>query len=156
MSNPNIATPKFPVMAHSLHAELKRRVNEYLDGHGIRATGNFKLFSKAIILVSLFVVTYLHLVFFTPPTFYAILECVFFGGLIAAIGFNVMHDGSHGSFSKYKWLNKFAAWSLDFLGGNAFMWNMKHNMIHHSFTNIDGVDDDINVGILMRMKYTKN
>src|SRR5690348_17742587 len=47
-----------------------------------------------------------HLVFFTPGTWIAIPECIFFGLLTAAIGFNVMHDGAHGSFSKYKLLNK--------------------------------------------------
>jgi linoleoyl-CoA desaturase len=65
MSNETTATPKFPVMAKSLHAELKRRVNLYLEEHSVTATGNYKLFSKAIILLSLFVVTYIHLVFFS-------------------------------------------------------------------------------------------
>jgi linoleoyl-CoA desaturase len=155
MSNPNIATPKFPVMAKSLHAELKRRVNEYLSDHSIKSTGNYKLFSKAIILLSLFVATYIHLVFFTPPVFYAIAECVLFGGLIAAIGFNVMHDGSHGSFSKYPWLNKLASSSISVLGASRFMWGMKHVTLHHTFTNIDGVDDDIEVGVFMRMAPTQ-
>jgi linoleoyl-CoA desaturase len=41
------------------------------------------------------------------------------------------------------------------LGANHFMWNMKHNMIHHSFTNVDGVDDDIEIGFLMRMAPTQ-
>jgi linoleoyl-CoA desaturase len=142
-------------MANSLHAELKRRVNLYLEDHAIKATGNFKLFSKAIILMSLFVVTYIHLIFFTPPVFYAILECVLFGGLIAAIGFNVMHDGSHGSFSKYAWLNKLASSSISVLGASRFMWAMKHVTLHHTYTNIDGVDDDIEVGVLMRMAPTQ-
>jgi len=155
MLNENTATPKFPVMQNSLHAELKRRVNQYLDNHAVKSTGNFKLFSKAIILITLFVATYIHLVFFTPPTFYAILECLFFGGLIAAIGFNVMHDGSHGSFSKYKWLNNLASSSISVLGASRFMWAMKHVTIHHTFTNIDGVDDDIEVGVLMRMAPTQ-
>ena len=155
MSNNNVHTPKFPVMANSLHAELKRRVNLYLEDHAIKATGNFKLFSKAIILMSLFVITYVHLIFFTPPVFYAILECILFGGLIAAIGFNVMHDGSHGSFSKYAWLNKLASSSISVLGASRFMWAMKHVTLHHTFTNIDGVDDDIEVGVLMRMAPTQ-
>jgi linoleoyl-CoA desaturase len=64
------ATPKFPSSAQSLHSELKRRVKEYLDQHDIKATGNYKLFSKAILLTSLFVITYIHLVFFTPPVFW--------------------------------------------------------------------------------------
>lgn len=78
MSNIQFTAPKFPVVAKSLHSELKRRVNAYMEQHDIKSTGNYKLFSKAVILLSLFVVTYIHLVFFTPPTFYAIIECVFF------------------------------------------------------------------------------
>ena len=66
-----------------------------------------------------------------------------------------MHDGSHGSFSEKKWLNRIAASSISMLGANHFMWNMKHNMIHHTFTNIDGVDDDIEVSALMRMAPTQ-
>ncbi len=154
-TNETFSTPKFPVATKSLHAELKRRVNEYLEQHEIKATGNFKLFSKAIILIGLFLITYVHLVFFTPPTLFAILECAFFGCLIAAIGFNVMHDGSHGSFSKYAWLNKLASSSISVLGASRFMWGMKHVTIHHTYTNIDGVDDDIEVGVLMRMAPTQ-
>jgi linoleoyl-CoA desaturase len=150
-----LTTPKFPVAPHSLHAELKRRVHAYLDQHEIKSTGNRKLFSKAIILISLFVITYIHLVFFTPSNVIAITECAFFGCLIAAIGFNVMHDGSHGSFSKYAWLNKLASSSISVLGASRFMWGMKHVTIHHTYTNIDGVDDDIEVGVLMRMAPTQ-
>ena len=137
-TNETFSTPKFPVATKSLHAELKRRVNEYLEQHEIKATGNFKLFSKAIILIGLFLITYVHLVFFTPSTLFAILECAFFGCLIAAIGFNVMHDGSHGSFSKYAWLNKLASSSISVLGASRFMWGMKHVTIHHTYTNSDG------------------
>jgi linoleoyl-CoA desaturase len=71
--------------------------------------------------------------------------------VVAAIGFNVMHDGAHGSFSKYKWVNVLAAFSLNILGGNSFMWNMKHNVVHHSYTNVEGVDDDIDIQPWMRM-----
>ena len=87
MQTQTTSIPKFPVVEKSLHAELKKRVNQYLEEHTIRGTGNYKLFTKAAILVSLFFITYVHLVFFTPPTAIAIVECLFFGGLIAAIGF---------------------------------------------------------------------
>ena len=102
-----------------------------------------------------FVLVYLHLILFTPAWYWAAGECIVLGGLIAAIGFNVMHDGSHGSFSKSKWVNRIAASAISLLGGSHFLWNMKHNMIHHSFTNIDGVDDDIEIGVLMRMAPTQ-
>lgn len=151
----NFVSPKFPAVKNSLHTELRKRVQEYFDNKGIAATGNISLFSKAILLVVSFIGVYVHLVFFTPPRYFALAECLVLGGLIAAIGFNVMHDGSHGSFSKDKWKNKLAAASLSMLGANHFLWNMKHNMIHHSFTNVDGVDDDIEVGMLMRMAPTQ-
>jgi len=148
-------TPKFPHVNPPLHLVLKQRVQAYFDEKGISATGNPTLFSKAIILLTAFVAVYTHLVFFTPTWYWALTECLILGGLVAAIGFNVMHDGSHGSFSKSKLLNRVAASSISLLGANHFMWNMKHNMIHHSFTNVDGVDDDIAVGALMRMAPTQ-
>jgi linoleoyl-CoA desaturase len=77
------------------------------------------------------------------------------GGLTAAIGFNVMHDGMHGSFSQHKWVNKLAGLSLNFLGGNNFMWKSKHNIIHHTYTNIDGVDDDIEARPFLRLCETQ-
>jgi linoleoyl-CoA desaturase len=106
-------------------------------------------------MIGALIVTYLHLLFFTPVWYLAIFECIVMGGLVAGIGFNVMHDGSHGSFSTKKLVNKIAATSINMLGADHFMWNMKHNMIHHSFTNIAGVDDDIEIGVFMRMAPTQ-
>jgi linoleoyl-CoA desaturase len=143
--------PKFSNTPHSFHTELKTRISAYFEQVGKSTTGDFKIFSKAVILMVTFLFVYIHLVFFTPIVFFSILESVLLGCVVAAIGFNVMHDGAHGSFSKYQWVNRFAAFSLNILGGNSFMWNMKHNIIHHAFTNVDGVDDDIDIQPWMRM-----
>ena len=151
----DFAIPKFPVVTQSLHAELKKRVQAYFDERGIQSTGTPRLFTKAIIMVIAFIALYIQLLVWTPVWYLGVFESFILGGLVAAIGFNVMHDGSHGSFSTNKWINRVAASSISMLGANHFMWNMKHNMIHHSFTNIDGVDDDIEIGILMRMAPTQ-
>lgn len=150
-----MAVPKFSNVPHSFHTELKKRISDYFEEVGKSTTGNYKLFIKAVILMISFVFIYIHLVFFTPNAFFAILESALLGCVISAIGFNVMHDGAHGSFSKYKWVNSFAAFSLNILGGNSFMWNMKHNVIHHAYTNVDGMDDDINIQPWMRMSATQ-
>lgn len=150
-----MSAPKFTNVPHSFHSELKRRISEYFEEVGSSVTGNYNLFIKAVILMVSMVFLYIHLVFFTPGTFWAILECVLMGCLVAAIGFNVMHDGAHGSFSKYKFVNQLAAFSLNILGGNSFMWNVKHNVIHHAYTNVDGVDDDIDIQPWMRMSATQ-
>ncbi len=150
-----MSAPKFSNVPHSFHSELKKKISEYFEEVGASTTGNYSLFIKAVILMTAFVFLYIHLVFFTPATIWAILECVVLGGIVAAIGFNVMHDGAHGSFSKYRWVNGLAAFSLNILGGNSFMWNMKHNVIHHAYTNVDGVDDDIDIQPWMRMSATQ-
>jgi linoleoyl-CoA desaturase len=145
------STPKFFVPQVSIYSELKKRVNEYFKSTNQAPTGDLGLHLKALLLVSGYIAVYIHLVFFTPSAWLAIPECMLMGLLTAGIGFNVMHDGAHGSFSKNKNLNVVAAYSLDFLGGSSFMWNTKHNVIHHAFTNIDGIDDDIEAGVLLRM-----
>lgn len=150
-----VTTPKFSSVKQSFHVELKKRINDYFDRTGQEQTGNVQLYTKAIVLTVALIGLYTHLVFFTPPTAWALLECVLLGVVVAGIGFNIMHDGAHGSFSKHPGLNKLAALSLNILGGSHFMWNVKHNVIHHAYTNIDGVDDDIDIQPLMRMSTTQ-
>jgi len=150
-----MASTKFVSNAPSFHAVLKTRVTQYFQEVGKSTTGNYKLWIKAISLVVSFLVVYAHLVFFTPVWYFALLECLLLGGLTASIGFNVMHDGSHGTFSKYKWVNTLAGLSINFLGANVYMWNTKHNVIHHTYTNIDGIDDDIDARPFLRMAPTQ-
>jgi linoleoyl-CoA desaturase len=147
--------PKFSNVSQSFHAELKRRINDYFGQAGKSPTGNFSLFFKAIILILGFAFVYIHLVFFTPPVWLALTECLVLGGLTAAIGFNIMHDGMHGSFSRFKWLNNMAGLTLNFLGANNFMWKSKHNIIHHTYTNIEGIDDDIEARPFLRLCETQ-
>jgi len=151
-----MATPKFlNVQGSTFHQELKRRVNNYFAESNKPPTGNFGLYFKAILFWTCYVALYVHVVFYTPPYWVAILECLVMGGLTAAIGFNVMHDGGHGSFSNSKFWNKIAGFSVNALGASGIMWNNKHNIIHHTYTNIDGIDDDIEIKPLLRMCSTQ-
>lgn len=145
-------TPKFKnVKGTDFHKELKRRVNNYFTENNKKSTGDFSLYFKAILFWVLYLVLYVHVVFFTPATWIALSECLLMGGLTAGIGFNVMHDGGHGSFSESPFWNKIAAFSVNALGASAIMWNNKHNIIHHTYTNIAGVDDDIEIKPMLRM-----
>ena len=146
-----MSTPKFPKTSASFHGELKKRIGEYFKQKGKAQTGNFRLFFKAGLLVVSYIAVYVHLVFFTPPAVWAIAECVLLGCLTAAIGFNVMHDGAHGSFSRYKWINSIASNFANFMGASQHMWKVKHNVIHHTYTNINGIDDDIEARPFLRL-----
>ena len=144
-------TPKFAHGKPSFHTVLKNRINEYFETSGKDESGGGRLFWKAVFLLCASIYVYVQLVFFTPGVLISILLCVLLGVLTAAIGFNIMHDGGHGSFSKYKWINKAAAATAEFVGASHFMWHTKHNIIHHTYTNIDGIDDDIDAKPFLRM-----
>ncbi|MBK7374009.1 MAG: acyl-CoA desaturase [Chitinophagaceae bacterium] len=151
-----MSVPKFSnVNRSTFHQELKRRVSNYFNESKKPVTGNFSLFFKAILFWSVYIALYVHVLFFTPDTWLAITECFIMGGLTAGIGFNVMHDGGQGSFSNSKFWNYIAAFSVNALGASAIMWNNKHNIIHHTYTNIDGVDDDIEIKPMLRMCPTQ-
>ena len=148
--------PIFKIPTNSLRSELRKRTNEYFKSIKSNPTGNTKLYTKAAIIVTTFIAVYAHLVFFTSEFIVvSIFECVLLGALTAAIGFNIMHDGAHGSFSEKTWVNNLAGMSLNFLGANVFMWKTKHNAIHHTYTNIEGVDDDLNARPFLRLCETQ-
>jgi linoleoyl-CoA desaturase len=150
-----MATIKFNGNSSAFYTDLKARVENYFREQKIETHGNFKIYLKSAFYILSFIACYIVLVFFTPSPLLAVLLCVAFGLLTAGIGFNVMHDGGHGSYSPKKNINRIAAMSLNFLGGSSFLWNIKHNMIHHTFTNIDGHDDDILNEPFLRLTKTQ-
>jgi linoleoyl-CoA desaturase len=138
-----MATVKFNGNSSAFYTDLKSRVEQYFREHKVDPHGNIKIYLKSAFYMVSFIAVYAVLVFFTPNPWIAIPLCIVFGLLTAGIGFNVMHDGGHGSYSPNKTVNKLAALTLNMLGGSSFLWNIKHNMIHHTFTNVEGHDDDI-------------
>ena len=132
------------------HQELKSSVEQYFTAHRVKKTGNWKLYSKALILIPVALASYLILLFAHLSLIPGILLSGFFGFILASIGFNIMHDACHGSYSGRPWVNYIMGLSLNLLGGNAFIWKFKHNIIHHTYTNIDGLDDDIAKSPVMR------
>ncbi|CAI8366711.1 MAG: NADPH-dependent stearoyl-CoA 9-desaturase [Owenweeksia sp. TMED14] len=152
MSETIFKAPRFaPRKGQPFYQELTQRVNEYFQVEGISKKGNARLYIKTAILVGGIISTYLGLVLYAPSFSNAWILWLLMGILISGIGFNTMHDGAHGSFSKHNWLNEMAAHTVNFLGASVLMWKTKHNTIHHTFTNIEGVDDDIEAGSLLRM-----
>lgn len=146
-----MAKVKFTNNNAAFSVQLRKRVEEYFKTRGILLTGNRKLYFKTAILLAAATVLYSMIVLTLIPIWIKAVLCILLGLNLAAIGFNVMHDGAHGSYSKKKWVNDLMAYSLNLLGGSAFIWKIKHNINHHSFTNIDGIDDDIDIRPWMRI-----
>jgi linoleoyl-CoA desaturase len=129
---------------------LKRSVDAYFRESGKPRTGNWRLYIKALVLLPLPPAIYIYLVFGNPPLLVGIALCMVLGLVLASIGFNVMHDANHGAFSRRKWVNSLLGLTLNMIGGNAFFWKQKHNILHHTYTNVEGIDDDIAQTKLLR------
>ncbi|HVK98047.1 MAG TPA: acyl-CoA desaturase [Flavisolibacter sp.] len=134
---------------------LKQSVEQYFKSNGLKKTGNWKLYSKSLILLPAAVILYILLLTVEFPVGVGLFMCALLGLTLASIGFNVMHDACHGSYSSKKWVNNIFGLSLNAIGGNAFFWKQKHNVLHHTYTNIEGVDDDIAQSKLLRQSPTQ-
>src|SRR5215213_3948142 len=137
------------------YAELKKNVDKYFKDNQIKKTGNWKLYIKALSLVPAAIALYIVLLTIDFSLFPGIVLSSLLGFILASIGFNIMHDACHGSYSSKKWLNDTLGLTLNALGGNAFIWKFKHNIIHHTYTNVDGIDDDIAKSPIMRQCTTQ-
>lgn len=124
---------------------LKQKTNDYFRDTLQKKTGNRRIFIKAAVLLTTFVLMYTILVFVQPHWLISVVLCMLFGVNLAAIGFNIMHDAGHNSFSGNKRLNTVLSYTLNLLGGNIYFWKLKHNIAHHTYTNIDGEDHDIEI-----------
>ncbi|WP_343329744.1 acyl-CoA desaturase [Polaribacter staleyi] len=69
---------------------------------------------------------------------------------MAGIGMCVMHDAIHGSYSKNKTINTLLGYSLNMIGANDTVWKIQHNILHHTYTNIEHADDDLNAPFFLR------
>ncbi len=122
---------------------LKTRVDEYFRANNKKPTGDIWLYSKAIFGYGVFFASYIFLVFYTESIISAIFFAFLFAHASIFIAFNATHDAAHGSFSDKKWINNFMAATMDMVGISHFLWKLKHNVLHHTFTNIDNKDSDI-------------
>ncbi len=130
---------------------ITTRVENYFKEHNIQKTGDRSLYVKSAILITTALVVYVALLSGLFHPVLALLLCAVFGLTQAAIGFNVMHDANHGSFSQKKWVNELMALTANMMGVSSWLWKQKHNVIHHTYTNVEGVDDDIATTRLLRM-----
>ena len=125
---------------------LKKRVDEYFKINKISKHANFKMYFKSIFLIAFYFGSYAFL-FFNNDSLYSIFLWLMMGFGMAGIGMSVMHDANHGAYSKNKNINNFFGFFITFLGGSYINWKIQHNVLHHTYTNISSMDEDIESGI---------
>mgnify|MGYP003675181303 CR=1 FL=1 len=129
---------------------LNKRVNSYFKDNNLSRNGNWRLYVKTITMFSLYLGPY-ALLLFTDMPWWANLLCVLTMGVgMAGVGMNVMHDANHGAYSSKGWVNKIMGGSMYILAGNVYNWQVQHNVLHHTYTNIHGHDEDLEAGRILR------
>ena len=133
------------------HRALCERVNQYFAESGRSRRSSSAMLGKTFFMLAWLAVTYVLLVFVVSSPWLIALLAASMALAIAGVGFTVQHDANHGALSDKRWANRLAALSLDLIGGSSYLWRWRHNVMHHNFPNVAGVDDDINIGILARV-----
>jgi len=131
--------------------ELMKRVDNYFRSNNISRNANFNFYLKTVVVFALFFVPF-GLLFTSLGN--SILITIGLYAIMgigkACIGLCIMHDANHGAFSKKKWVNDLFSYSLNVIGGSSTNWKIQHNYKHHTYTNIEGHDDDIAPAKILR------
>lgn len=123
---------------------VRKKVNDYFNQNNISRFGNYTMVIKSIVMILIYLVPYAILIFgeITNPWIIWIMWIIMGFGM-AGIGLAIMHDANHGSYSRNSKINKALGYLINFVGGSVINWKIQHNVLHHSYTNIEGHDDDI-------------
>jgi len=130
---------------------LKSRVNSYFNDNNISKGANTLMVLKTISALGIYLLPFI--VFLTLQISYlplAFLLWAVMGFGKAFIGMAVMHDSLHGSFSKKQSTNRLVALCTWLVGVDPKNWKIQHNVLHHSFTNIEDADEDIEPRFIFR------
>lgn len=109
------------------------------------------MYVKAAILLAWFAGSWTLLVFAGPGPVVATLLAISTGLAVAGIGMSVSHDANHSGLSRRPWINRAVGATLDMLGASSYVWRIKHNVVHHTYTNVAGADDDLEAGPFARL-----
>jgi linoleoyl-CoA desaturase len=130
---------------------LNQRVSAYLRENNIPGRDVPAMYFKTVVALAWWLGTYLLLMLGHFSPLVDLVLCLVWALAIASVGFNVMHDANHGGYSNNPRVNRLISLSAEMLGMSGFRWRVKHNIWHHTYTNIAGFDDDVETFGLMRL-----
>ena len=134
--------------------EMKTRVYAYFEETGISQKANARMVLKTAVMMALVIVPYLLIISNQFSLWLMLGLCVVMGVGIAGAGFSIAHDALHGAYSSNRNVNAVLGMTFDVTGGSSYMWKITHNVIHHTYTNIQGIDEDLEVSPLLRLSPT--
>lgn len=122
---------------------LRKNVSDYFKTNHISTKGNAAMVFKTVAMTAMYVVPFILILIIPMSLWAAAGLCIVMGIGIAGVGMSVMHDACHGAYSRHHWINRMLGGTLYLLGSNVLNWKIQHNVLHHTYTNIAGMDEDI-------------
>lgn len=138
-------------VGNSFYSEARNNVYGYFKSNNISIYADNHMFLKAFIFLFIFSGSYILVLFTNIHVFYKLALCAVHGAAVAGIGFNIAHDAGHRTYFPKANLNRLLVCSMDLVGSNSYMWDLKHNKAHHIYTNIESFDEDIRGAFLLRL-----
>jgi linoleoyl-CoA desaturase len=132
-------------------SDVRTQADAYFEGNALRRRDLPRMYLKTAIILSWFAGSWVLLVFFATAAWQGVALAMSLGLSIAAIGMSVQHDANHGGYSSRPWVNRALGFTMDLMGVSGYFWRQKHNVIHHTFTNIQGIDFDLDFGVIARL-----
>lgn len=136
----------------SFYDAVVERVNAYFELNALSHYANTSMWVKTVFMLSLYFIPYICIVTGLGAIngwLYLALWLVMGMGM-SGIGTSVMHDANHGTYSANKRVNNFISRILNVIGGYTVTWRIQHNVLHHTYTNVTGLDEDIDSIKLLR------
>ncbi|MEZ5013287.1 MAG: acyl-CoA desaturase [Chitinophagales bacterium] len=128
---------------NAFYQEVKKNVQHYFTDNHITRFANAGMVIKSIVLITFYLGTFSVILTVQPAWPIGLGLWIIMGISFAGIGMSVMHDANHGAYSASPAVNRLMGLSLNLLGGAVFNWKLQHNILHHTYTNIKGMDEDI-------------
>lgn len=131
-------------IGRDFNSTLKKRVRAYFKDNNITKYANANMKIKTVFMTLLYFTPYILMLTGVITNIWLIaLSWAIMGFGVAGIGLSVMHDANHGAYSKSKRVNYVVGRIVNLVGGYAPTWKIQHNILHHSYTNVHGYDEDV-------------
>jgi linoleoyl-CoA desaturase len=130
---------------------LRKRVDQHFIDTNQSKYANGTMVLKSVVMISAYILPFVFLLLFTPPIGISLLLWFVMGLGIAGIGMSVMHDANHGAYSANPVINNLMGYTLNLAGGAVLNWKLQHNILHHTYTNVVPMDEDIQDRLVVRM-----
>ncbi len=133
------------------HRELKRRVSAHFESVQSSPRDALGMYLKTVLILVWTLASYSLLMFAAVNWWQAILLAIGLALGMGGIAFNIQHDANHGGYSRNRRVNQCLRLCLDLIGGSSYVWYWKHNIVHHTYTNVSGLDVDVDIEPFLRL-----